>query len=105
MNLLQGFRYYQIKMDTPTLGLDIGLVQQRVVVARLTDARVRASKPAVGEILVAVDGYPMSDQARLDSVVNSLRVMLQRQPVTLTFYYCTYFFLINENDNDSKSNG
>jgi hypothetical protein len=88
-DLLSDARMYRIVFGDATLGLDVTLVEGRVVVARVSSWRLERfgadAKPAVGDILVAVGGHALSVTTNLEPILHYLRSRLKNPPVELMF--------------------
>jgi hypothetical protein len=87
--LLSDARMYRIVFGDATLGLDVALVEGRVVVARVSSWRLERlgadAKPAVGDILVAVAGHALNVTTNLEPILHYLRSKLKNPPLELLF--------------------
>jgi hypothetical protein len=88
-DLLSDARMYRIVFGDATLGLDVALVEGRVVVARVSSWRLERlgtdAKPAVGDILVAVAGHALNVTTNLEPILHYLRSKLKNPPLELLF--------------------
>lgn len=82
------FRAYRIRLQGPKLGIEIGFYQQRPIVSRVNESRVALhgenSKPAVGDVLVGLNGHIFPTVNTMSPILVAIRQGLQRGAVTLT---------------------
>lgn len=86
---LQDCRLYKIRIASLSLGVELSLYKGRAVVVRITKDRLERlgvdCKPALGDILVAINGWPLPRTNNIEAVVNLIRSSLLRPPTELTF--------------------
>lgn len=86
---LYGVRYFNVRISGPTLGLEVSLVRDRVMVSKVTEERAGRlgpnSKPSFGDMLVAINGYSVPHAMQFPSIVQAIRDGLRNPPIGLTF--------------------
>jgi len=74
---LQNCRFYKLRMRGPKLGLVLRAYRKRIIIASVMDKR-SCHKPAVGDILVAIDGHHVPFECELQEVMGFLRKNMER---------------------------
>lgn len=108
---IRGCQLYTINIGDTKLGVEVKLFDQRIVVENIGQRRLDRlgplSKPGVGDILVAVNGYRLALVPNVYPVMQYLQKVLQRPPVELTFVeipnFVQYYKTV-KNNNNSVSN-
>ncbi len=96
--LLQA-KLYNVVFKGPTYGIELAIFKRRPVVVSRSQDRVHllgeASKPSVGDVLVAVNARRVHRIEHLHYVTGLLKGLIERGPVELTFIedpeFCCYF--------------
>ena len=88
-DILGDSRLYNIIFNGPTLGIELSCQSGRVFVSQVKPERRQAlgddCKPGYGDILVAINGTPMSLVPDLSTTISTLKYYLQQPPVELMF--------------------
>jgi hypothetical protein len=79
---LNNVRYYSQYFEGSSFGIQLLLVNHRLVVAN--EGRI-TTKPALGDVLIAVNGYRLPVNCPLDSACQYMKDCLSRGTVELTF--------------------
>lgn len=83
------FRLYKLRIGSPRLGIELSLYRGRAFVARIFPDRIHRlgehSKPDVGDILVAVNNWPLPPAPNIEKVINLVKSLMVRLPFDLTF--------------------
>lgn len=93
-SIIPDCRLYKLRVESPSLGVELALYHGRPVVVRITGARLEregssgTSKPALGDILVGVNGWPLPLVPRIEDIVRFVRSALARVPMELTCAEC-----------------
>ena len=80
--VLSKVRYYQQYFEGKAFGIQLILMYRRLVVA---NKRYGESKPALGDVLVAINGYRLPIDTLLDEACRYMRQLLIQGTVELTF--------------------
>jgi hypothetical protein len=88
-SILWGCRLYKVIFTTTKLGLKVKIFHGRVVIYGITPERLAAlgdnCKPAIGDILVSVGGFPLPVHDDLNFILNFMDYFLKNPPVEMQF--------------------
>jgi hypothetical protein len=88
-SILWGCRLFKVIFTTPVLGLSIRLYHNRVIIYNIQPERRLAlgddCKPAIGDILVSIGGYPLPLHDDLEYLLAFMKFFLKSPPVELQF--------------------
>jgi hypothetical protein len=88
-SILWGCRLFKVIFSTSVLGVTVKIFHGRVVIFKVSPQRRAAlgdnCKPAVGDILVSIGGYPLPIHDDLNYILNFMAYFLKNPPVEMHF--------------------
>jgi hypothetical protein len=88
-SILWGCRLFKVIFTTTKLGLTVKIFHGRVVIFKISPERLAVlgdnCKPAIGDILVSIGGFPLPVHDDLNFILNFMGYFLKNPPVEMHF--------------------